>query len=95
MSITFGQFIELAEGKKKKEKKEKKEKIEGLKNAYLAGQELAPRQAVNYGGITAPNSEARRLQVAAMMRDSGGGAVRKANEKREKEAEKAAKNILK
>ena len=92
MSITFREFVELAEGKKKKEKIEK---IETLKSAYLAGQEQAHRQIKNYGGITAPNSEARRLQVAAVMRDSGGGAVRKAKEKREKEAEKAAKNILK
>jgi hypothetical protein len=85
---TFREFIELVEGKKKKE-------IKRLKSAYLAGQEQAPRQIKNYGAITAPNSEARRLQVAAMMANSGGGAVRKAKEKREKEAEKAAKNILK
>ena len=86
MSITFGEFIELVEGKKKKE-------IKRLKSAYLAGQEQAPRQIVNYGD-SAPNSPERAAQVAAMMRDSGGGAVRKAKEKREKEAEKAAKNIL-
>lgn len=91
MSITFREFVELVEGKKKKEKKEK---IEGLKNAYLAGREQATRQVVNYGD-SAPNSPERAAQVAAMMRDSGGGAVRKAKEKREKEAEKAAKNILK
>jgi hypothetical protein len=84
MSITFGEFVELAEGKKKKER---------LKNAYLAGREQATRQVVNYGD-SAPNSPERAAQVAAMMRDSGGGAVRKAKEKREKEAEKAAKNIL-
>jgi hypothetical protein len=87
MSITFREFVELIEGKKKKAK------IEELKSAYLAGREQAPRQIQNYGD-SAPNSEARRLQVAAVMRDSGGGAVRKAKEKREKEAEKAAKNIL-
>jgi hypothetical protein len=86
MSITFGEFVELAEGKKKKE-------IKRLKSAYLAGQEQAPRQIVNYGD-SAPNSSERQSQIAAMMRDSGGGAVRKAKEKREKEAEKAAKNIL-
>jgi hypothetical protein len=36
MSITFREFVELAEGKKKREK------IERLKNAYLAGREQAP-----------------------------------------------------
>jgi hypothetical protein len=86
MSITFREFVELIEGKKKKE-------IKRLKSAYLVGQEQAPRQIVNYGD-SAPNSPERAAQVAAMMRDSGGGAVRKAKEKREKEAEKAAKNIL-
>ena len=87
MSITFGEFIELAEGKKKKE-------IKRLKSAYLAGQEQAPRQIVNYGD-SAPNSPERAAQVAAMMRDSGGGAVKKAIKKREKDATKAAENILK
>ena len=87
MSITFREFVELVEGKKKKE-------IKRLKSAYLAGQEQAPRQIVNYGD-SAPNSPERAAQVAAMMGDSGGGAVRKAKEKREREAEKAAKNILK
>jgi uncharacterized protein YkwD len=89
MQITFREFIELAEGKKKKAK------IERLKSAYLAGQEQAPRQIKNYGGITAPNSAAREDQIAAMMADSGGREVRKAKEKREREAKRAAKNILK
>ena len=88
MLITFREFVELAEGKKKREK------IERLKNAYLAGREQAPRQVVNYGD-SAANSEKRREQIAAMMANSGGGAVRKAKEKREREAERAAKNILK
>jgi hypothetical protein len=86
MSITFREFVELVEGKKKKE-------IKRLKSAYLAGQEQAPRQIVNYGD-SAPNSPERAAQVAAMMRDSGGGAVRKEIAKKEKKAEKAAKNIL-
>jgi len=89
MLLTFREFVELAEGKKKKAK------IEKLKIAYLAGQEQAPRQIKDYGGITAPNSEARRLQVAAMMADSGGGAISRAQKEKEKAAEKAAKNILK
>lgn len=87
MSITFREFVELAEGKKKREK------IERLKNAYLAGREQAPRKVVDYGD-SAPNSEQRRLQIAAMMANSGGGAVRKAIKKREKDATKAAENIL-
>ena len=87
MSITFREFVELAEGKKKKE-------IKRLKNAYLAGQEQAPRQIVNYGD-SAPNSPERASQIKAMMANSGGGAVRRAKENREKEAEKAAKKIVK
>ena len=87
MSITFEQFIELVEGKKKKE-------IKRLKSAYLAGQEQATRQVVNYGD-SAPNSPERASQIKAMMANSGGGAVRKAKEKREKDATKAAENILK
>ena len=88
MSITFREFVELAEGKKKREK------IERLKNAYLAGREQAPRKVEDYGD-SAPNSEQRRLQIAAMMANSGGGAVKKAIKKREKDATKAAENILK
>jgi hypothetical protein len=87
MSITFREFVELAEGKKKKE-------IKRLKSAYLAGQEQAPRQIVNYGD-SAPNSPERAAQVAAMMRDSGGGAVRRAQKEKEEAAEKAAKKIVK
>lgn len=86
MSITFREFVEIVEGKKKELKR--------LKSAYMAGQELSPRQAVNYGD-SAPNSPERKSQIAAMMRDSGGGAVKKAIKKREKDATKAAENILK
>ena len=88
MSITFREFVELAEGKKKEAK------IERLKSAYLAGREQAPRQIQNYGD-SAPNSPERKKQIAAMMRDSGGGAVKKTIKKREKDATKAAENILK
>jgi hypothetical protein len=86
MSITFREFVELIEGKKKKE-------IKRLKSAYLAGQEQAPRQIVNYGD-SAPNSPERSEQIAAMMRDSGGGAVRRAQKEKEEQAEKAAKKIV-
>lgn len=89
MSITFREFVELVEGKKK----EKKELLKGLKSAYLAGREQATPQIVNYG-YSAPNSPERAAQVAAMMRMSGGGAVKKAIKQRENDAKKAAKRIL-
>ena len=88
MSITFREFVELVEGKKKEKKK-----LEGLKSAYLAGREQATPQIVNYGD-SAPNSPERAAQVAAMMRMSGGGAVKKAIKQRENDAKKAAKRIL-
>ena len=89
MLITFREFVELAEGKKKREK------IERLKNAYLAGREQAPRQAVNIPAGE-PNSQERSAAIKELLRyHSGGGAVRKAIKKREKDATKAAENILK
>ena len=89
MSITFREFVELAEGKKKKEK------IKELENAYLAGREHAPRQAVNIPAGE-PNSQERSAAIKELLRyHSGGGAVRKAKEKREREAKRVAKNILK
>ena len=84
--ITFNQFLTLIEGKKKE--------IKRLKSAYLAGREQATPQIVNYGD-SAPNSPKRAAQVAAMMKMSGGGAVRKVIKQRENDAEKAAKKILK
>jgi hypothetical protein len=86
MQRTFREFVELAEGKKKE--------IKRLKSAYLAGQQQAAPQIVNYGD-SAPNSPERAAQIAAMMRDSGGGAVKKAIKKKEEQAEKAAKKLLK
>jgi phosphate starvation-inducible protein PhoH len=86
MQRTFREFVELAEGKKKD--------IKRLKSAYLAGQQQAAPQIVNYGD-SAPNSPERAAQIAAMMRDSGGGAVKKAIKKKEEQAEKAAKKLLK
>ena len=85
MSITFREFVELIEGKKKDLKR--------LKSAYMAGQELAPRQAVNIPAGE-PNSPERAAPIKELMRASGGGAVRKEIAKKEKKAEKAAKNIL-
>lgn len=85
MSITFREFVELIEGKKKDLKR--------LKSAYMAGQELAPRQAVNIPAGE-PNSPERAAAIKELMRASGGGAVRKEIAKKEKKAEKAAKNIL-
>jgi cysteinyl-tRNA synthetase len=85
MSITFREFVELIEGKKKDLKR--------LKSAYMAGQELAPRQSVNIPAGE-PNSPERAAAIKELMRASGGGAVRSAIKEREKKAAKAAKNIL-
>ena len=86
MLRTFREFVELAEGKKKE--------IKRLKSAYLAGQQQAEPKIVNYGD-SAPNSPERAAQIKAMMKDSGGGAVRREIENREKAATKSAKRILK
>ena len=86
MSITFREFVELAEGKKKDLKR--------LKSAYMAGQELQPSPVLNIPAGE-PNSPERAAAIKKLMQASGGGAVRSAIKKREKKAEKAAKNILK
>lgn len=86
MSITFREFVELIEGKKKD--------IKRLKSAYMTGQELAPPQVMNIPAGE-PNSPERAAAIKELMRASGGGAVRKAIKEKEKKAEKAAKNILK
>ena len=86
MSITFREFVELAEGEKKDLKR--------LKSAYMAGQELQPSPVLNIPAGE-PNSPERAAAIKKLMQASGGGAVRSAIKKREKKAEKAAKNILK
>ena len=86
MSITFREFVEILEGKKKDLKR--------IKSAYMAGQELAPPQVMNIPAGE-PNSPERAAAIKELMRASGGGAVRKAIKEKEKKAEKAAKNILK
>ena len=86
MSITFREFVELIEGKKKDLKR--------LKSAYMAGQELQPSPVLNIPAGE-PNSPERAAAIKKLMQASGGGAVRSAIKKREKKAEKAAKNILK
>ena len=88
MSITFREFVELVEGKKKKEK------IERLKSAYMAGQELQPSPVLNIPAGE-PNSPERAATIKKLMRASGGGAVRSAIKNRENKAEKVSKNILK
>ena len=87
MSITFREFVEILEGKKKKAK------IEKLKIAYLAGREQAEPKVVNIPAGE-PNSPERDRAIRELMRASGGGVVRKAIKEKEKKAEKAAKNIL-
>lgn len=86
MSITFREFVELIEGKKKDLKR--------LKNAFMAGQELQPSPVLNIPAGE-PNSPERAEAIKKLMQASGGGAVRSAIRKRENKAEKAAKNILK
>jgi len=85
MSITFREFVEIVEGKKKDRKR--------LKSAYLAGREQAEPKVVNIPAGE-PNSPERDAAIKKLMRASGGGAVRKAIKEKEKKAEKAAKNIL-
>jgi hypothetical protein len=85
MSITFREFVEIVEGKKKDRKR--------LKSAFMAGQQQAEPKVVNIPAGE-PNSPERDAAIKKLMRASGGGAVRKAIKEKEKKAEKAAKNIL-
>jgi len=85
MSITFREFVELVEGKKKDLKR--------LKSAFMIGQQQAEPKVVNIPAGK-PNSPERDKAIRELMRVSGGGAVRKEIAKKEKKAEKAAKNIL-
>ena len=80
--ITFQQFLTLVEGKKKE-----------LMRAYLAGRDQSEPVIKDYG-TSAPNSPERNAQIAAMMRDSGGGAIRRAQKEKLKQAKKTAKRIM-
>jgi hypothetical protein len=86
MLITFREFIELAEGKKKD--------IKRLKSAYLAGQQQAQPRIVDIPAGE-PNSPERAAAVKQLMKMSGGGAIRRAQKEKEEQAEKAAKKLLK
>ena len=81
--LTFREFYSISEGKKKQ-----------LVAAYLAGREQASPEIKNYGD-SAPNSPERDAQIKAMMRDSGGGAIKRAQKQRLKQAVKAVKRIQK
>jgi hypothetical protein len=81
--LTFREFHSICEGKKKE-----------LVAAYLAGREQASPEIKDYGD-SAPNSPERDAQIKAMMRDSGGGAIKKAQKQRLKQAVKAVKRIQK
>jgi len=81
--LTFREFYSISEGKKKQ-----------LVAAYLAGREQASPEIKDYGN-SSPNSPERAAQIAAMMRDSGGGAIKKAQKQRLKQAVKAVKRIQK
>ena len=85
MSITFREFVEILEGKKKDLKR--------LESAFMAGQQQAEPKIVNIPAGK-PNSPERDEAIRQLMRVSGGGAVRKAIKEKEKKAKKAAKNIL-
>ena len=82
--ITFQQFISLVEGKKKE-----------IIRAYIQGREQAAEPQIKDYGTSEPNSPERNAQIQAMMRDSGGGAVRKAQKEKLNQAKKAAKRIMK
>ena len=82
--ITFQQFISLVEGKKKE-----------IIRAYIQGREQAAEPQIKDYGTSEPNSPERNAQIQAMMRDSGGGAVRKAQKEKLNQAKKAAKRIIK
>ena len=82
--ITFREFLDLVEGKKKE-----------LIHAYLKGREEASEPKVVDYGQSEPNSPERAAQIKAMMKDQGGGAIRKAQNQRMKQAKKAAKRIMK
>jgi hypothetical protein len=86
MQITFREFVELAEGKKKD--------IKRLKSAYLAGQQQAQPRIVDIPAGE-PNSPERAAAVKQLMQMSGGGAIRRAQKEKEEQAEKAAKKLLK
>jgi hypothetical protein len=86
MQITFREFVELAEGKKKD--------IKRLKSAYLAGQQQAQPRIVDIPAGE-PNSPERAAAIKQLMKISGGGAIRRAQKEKEEQAEKAAKKLLK
>lgn len=82
--MNFNQFNLIAEGKKKE-----------LIAAYLAGRQQSTPKIVDYGGGE-PNSPERAEAIKRMMKDGiGGGAVRRAQKKKVKEAKKAIKQIKK
>jgi hypothetical protein len=83
---TFEEFMFIVEGKKKD--------IKRLKSAYMAGQQQSTPQIVDIPAGE-PNSPERSAAVKKLMQMSGGGAVKKAIQAKEKSAEEAAKRILK
>lgn len=85
--ITFREFLDLVEGKKKEE-------IKRLAHAYLAGRQQSTPQVVDYGD-SAPNSPERAAQIKQMMKSQGGGAIHKAQKQQMKQATKTAKKIMK
>lgn len=81
--MNFKEFYLIAEGKKKE-----------MIASYLAGRQQSTPKIVDYGGGE-PNSDERLEAIKNMMKNSGGGAVRREQEKKLKQAKTAVKQILK
>ena len=81
--MNFKEFYLIAEGKKKE-----------MIASYLAGRQQSTPKIYDYGGGE-PNSDERAEAIRNLMRDSGGGAVRKRQKQNLKQAKTAVKQILK
>jgi hypothetical protein len=92
MQITFREFIELAEGKKKEIKKRE---IERLKGAYYQGRQQASQKIEDLGPVGEPKSPERGESIKNMKIVSGRSAIIRAANKVDKRATKVAKGILK
>ena len=81
--MNFKEFYLIAEGKKKE-----------MIASYLAGRQQSTPKIVDHGGGE-PNSDERREAIKNMMKNIGGKAVRREQEKKLKQAKTAVKQILK
>ena len=81
--MNFKEFYLIAEGKKKE-----------MIASYLAGRQQSTPKIVDHGGGE-PNSDERREAIKNMMKNIGGKAVRREQEKKLKQAKTTVKQILK